>query len=204
MANKPISPTSVDEVVKVSHKVRLPPFCHKVIHGHTRLILTGCQLNVMTHGLETRSPRLPLGVDVLSAHATLTTGSEQVTVIQNNTDNWLEVDKGIPIARMVSANQILSVEGDISAPKPQERQPTLTEAERQVLLLEKLDLTGLEAWDPEEAVQARSLLKEYNDLFSWEKHKIGCTKAVKHKIVLRDPEAPPFKERFRRISPPQV
>ena len=56
VANKPISSTSVDEVVKVSHKVQLPPFSHKVIHGHTRLILTGCRLNVMTHGLKTRSP----------------------------------------------------------------------------------------------------------------------------------------------------
>ena len=152
---------------------------------------------MMTHGLETRSPWLPLGVDVLSAYGTLTTGSGRVAVvIRNNTDNWLEVDKGVPIARMVSANQMLSVEGEISAPKPQERQPTLTEVERQVLLLEKLNLTGLEAWAPEKAAQARSLLKEYNDLFSLEKHEIGRTKAVKHKIVLRDPEAPPFKERF--------
>ena len=106
------------------------------------------------------------------------------------------MDKGVPIARMVSANQMPSVEGEICAPKSQERQPALTEVERQVLLLEKLDLTGLEAWAPEEAAQAHSLLKEYNDLFSLEKHKISRTKAVKHKIVLRDPEAPPFKERF--------
>ena len=99
VTNKPISLTSVDKVVKVSHKIRLPLFGHKVIHGHTRLILTGCRLNVMTHGLETRSPWLPLGVDILSAYATLTTGSGQVTVvIRNNTDNWLEVDKGVPIA----------------------------------------------------------------------------------------------------------
>ena len=47
-------------------------------------------------------------------------------------------------------------------------------------------------------------MKEYNDLFSLEKHKICRTKAVKHKIVLQDPEAPPFKERFWRIPPPQV
>ena len=105
---------------------------------------------------------------------------------------------------MVSANQMPSVEGEISAPKPQERQPALTEVEQQVLLLEKLDLTGPEAWAPEEAAQACSLLKEYNDLFSLEKYEIGRTKAVKHKIVLQDPEALSFKEHFRRIPPPQV
>ena len=56
VANKPISLNSVDEVVKVSKKFQVPSFCHKVIHGRTRLVLTGCRLNVMTHGLETRSP----------------------------------------------------------------------------------------------------------------------------------------------------
>ena len=103
VANKPISPNSVDEVVKVSKKFQVPPFGHKVIHGHTRLVLTGCRLNVMTHGLETRSPRLPLGVDILSTYATLATGSGHVAVVlRNNTDNWVEVDKGTPITRMVS------------------------------------------------------------------------------------------------------
>ena len=75
VANKPISLNSVDEVVKVSKKFQVPLFGHKVIHGHTRLVLTGCRLNVMTHGLEMRSPRLPLGIDILSTYATLATGS---------------------------------------------------------------------------------------------------------------------------------
>ena len=94
VANKPISLNSVDEVVKVSKKFQVPPFGHKVIHGHTRLVLTGCRLNVMTHGLETRSPRLPLGIDILSTYATLATGSGSVAVVlQNNTDNWVEMSE---------------------------------------------------------------------------------------------------------------
>ena len=195
VANKPITPNSVDEVVKVSKKFQVPPFGHKVIHGRTHLILMGCRLNVMTHGLETRSPRLPLGVDVLSTYAMLATGSGRVAVVlRNNTDNWVEVDQGTPIARMVSANQMPSAEGIVGASKPQEAPPPLTEAERHVLLMEKLDLEGLEIWPEEEATQARSLLKEYHDLFSLEKHEIGKTKVVTHKIVLRDPDAPPFKE----------
>ena len=159
----------------------------------------------MTHSLEIKSPRLPLGVDVLSTYATLTTGSGRVVVVLwNNTDNWLEVDKGVPIARMVLANQMPSIEGEVGTTKPQEKPPTLTEAEWQALLMEKLDLMGLEAWPSEEAAQDRSLLKEYHDLFSLEKHEIGHTKAVKHKIILRDPEVPPFKEHFQRIPSPQV
>ena len=205
VANKPISINSVDEVVKVSKRFQVPPFGHKVIHGHTRLVLTGCRLNVMTHGLETRSPRLPLGIDILSTYATLATGSGRVAVVLwNNTDNWVEVDKGTPIARMVPANQMPSIDGMVSVSKPQESLPALTKAERHALLMEKLDLEGLETWPEEEAARAHSLLKEYHDLFSLEKHEIGQTKAVTHKIVLRDPDTPPFKERFQSIPPPQV
>ena len=104
---------------------------------------------------------------------------------------------------MVAANEIPKVTNLFSAQEPKE-QPTLTEAERQDLLLEKLDLTGLEAWPEDQAERVRSLLKEYHDIFSLEKHDVGHTKAAKHKIVLKDPDTPPFKERFRRISPLQL
>ena len=144
-------------------------------------------------------------MDILSAYTTLTTGER---ASRSGHPKQYQQLVGGGQRRPNSQNGLGQPDAicrrDISAPKPQERQPALTEVERQVLLLEKLDLTGLEAWAPKEAAQARSLLKEYNDLFSLEKHEIGHTKAVKHKIVLRDPEAPPFKERFRRILPPQV
>ena len=117
--------------------------------------------------------------------------------------NWLEIKKGIPITWMVAANEIPKVTNLLSAEEPKE-QPSLTEAERQDLLLEKLDLTGLEAWPEDQAEKAHSLLKEYHDIFSLEKHDVGHTKAAKHKIVLKNPNTPPFKERFRRIPPPQL
>ena len=41
-------------------------------------------------------------------------------------------------------------------------------------------------------------------MFSLEKNKIGHTKAAEHIIELKDPDAAPFKEWFRRILPPQV
>ena len=80
MANKPISLSSVDEVVRVSDKCEVPPFGHKVIHGKVDLTLFGCIMNVMTHGLERRSPRLPLGIEVQTTYATLDAGSSRVTV----------------------------------------------------------------------------------------------------------------------------
>ena len=123
--------------------------------------------------------------------------------MRNNTWDWLEIKKGVPIARMVATNEVPKVT-NIFSTKPTKEQSTLTEMERQDLLLEKLDLSGLEAWPQEEAEQARSLLKEYHDIFSLDKRNMGHTNAKKHKIVLKDPNTPPFKERFRRIPPPQL
>ena len=88
VANKPITPLDVDEVVRVASKCTVPPFGHKVIHGKVNLVLHGCRLNVMTHGLEKRSPSLPLGIDVQTAYATLANGSHRVPVIlRNNTQD---------------------------------------------------------------------------------------------------------------------
>ena len=204
VANKPIAPLDVNEIVRVASKCTVPPFGHKVIHGRVNLVLRGCKLNVMTQGLEKRSPSLPLGIDVQTAYSTLANGSHRVSVIlRNNTQDWLEIKKGVPIVRMVTANAIPRVTHVLLAGGPCEPS-TLTEAERQELLLKKLDLTGLEAWPTEQAEKARSLLKEYHNIFSLEKHDTGHTKAAKHKIILKDPHTPPFKERFCRIPLPQL
>ena len=78
----------------------------------------------MTHWLEKRSPLLPLGIDVQSAYAMLSTGSNRVVVVlRNNTCDWIEIGKGILVTRMVP--QVIDT---ISAEKPKE-QPTLMEAE---------------------------------------------------------------------------
>ena len=124
-------------------------------------------------------------------------------MLRNNTRDWLEIKKGVPVARMVTTNEVPKVTNLFSTEQTKE-QPTLTEMERQDLLLEKLDLSGLEAWPQEQAEQAHRLLKEYHDIFSLEKHDMGHTNATKHKIVLKDPDAPPFKEQFCRIPPPQL
>ena len=109
----------------------------------------------------------------------------------------------MPVTRMVAASQVPWVIDTISTERPKE-QPTLTEAKRQVLLLDKLDLSGLEAWPMEQAEKAHGLLWEYHDIFSLEKLDMGHTNVTKHKIVLKDLDTPPFKEQFHRIPPPQL
>ena len=204
VANKSVTPLSVDEVVRVSHKCKVLPFSHKVIQGSVGLVLQGYRMNVMTHGLEKRSPLLPLRIDIQSVYAMLAMGSNRVTVVMRNTTrDWIESGKGTPVARMVAANQVPRVIDTISAERPKE-QPTLMEAEQQVLLLDKLDLSGLEAWPKEQAEETHSLLQEYHDIFSLEKHDMGHTNVTKHKIVLKDLDTPPFKECFYWIPPPQL
>ena len=109
----------------------------------------------------------------------------------------------MPVAHMVTANEVPKVTNLFSTEQKKE-QPTLSETERQDLLLEKLDLSGLEAWPQEQAEQAHSLLKEYHDIFSLEKCDMGHTHATEHKIVLKDPDTPPFKEHFHRIPLAQL
>ena len=126
-----------------------------------------------------------------------------MVVLRNNTRDWLEIKKGMPITWMVAANEVPKVTNLFSIEQTKE-QSTLTEAERQDLLLEKLDLSGLEAWPEDQAGKAHSLLKEYHDIFSSEKCDMGHTNATKHKIVLKDPDTLLFKERFCRIPPSQL
>ena len=157
IANKPIAPLHVDEVVRVASKCTVPPFGHKAIHGKVNLVLHGYKMSVMTHGLEKWSSSPPLGIDVQTVHATLADGSNRITVVlRNNTRDWLEIKKGMSIAWMVAANEVPKITNLFSAEQTKE-QSTLTETERQDLLLEKLDLSGLEAWPQEQAEQARSL-----------------------------------------------
>ena len=119
VANKPIAPLNVDEVVRVASKCTVPLFGHKFIHSKVNLVLHGCRLNVMTHGLEKRSPSLPLGIDVQTAYATLANGSHRVLVIlRNNSQDCLKIKKGMPMARMVTANAIPKVTHILPAKKP--------------------------------------------------------------------------------------
>ena len=196
VANKTLSPTELKEIVRTSDKVQAPPFRHKIIHGKTSLILQGYKMNIMTHGLEKRSPQLPLGIEVLYSYATLTTGSDRIVVsLQNTTEDWVLIDKGVPIARMEAANLVPPVTADFITSKPQTQK--LSEEERQKALMKKLDLSGLAGWDTDLTTKAKNLLMEYHDLFSLEKSEIGQTKMVKHTIMLKDPDTAPFKVRFR-------
>ena len=77
-------------------------------------------MNIMTHGLEKRLPQLPLGIEVLYSYATLMTGSDRIAVsLRNTTEDWVLINKGVPIARMEAANLVPPVTPDFITSKPQ-------------------------------------------------------------------------------------
>ena len=70
------------------------------------------------------------------------------------------------------------------------------------MLLQQLDLSGLEGWSEANQVTDLALLPEYNDIFSLEPRALGCTYLEKHEIRVVDDK--PFKEQFWRIPPTMV
>ena len=73
--------------------------------------------------------------------------------------------------------------------------------EKEKLLFEKINLSGIKDWDPEDQRQTRELFKEYGQLFALDDLDLGHTSVVKHGIKLND--YTPLKERYRWIPPHQ-
>ena len=76
--------------------------------------------------------------------------------------------------------------------------PELT-PEREELLFSKIDLTGVQSWDPALTKEARQLFREFAHIFALESTDMGHTSMVKHRIRLDN--YTPFKERYCRIPP---
>ena len=74
--------------------------------------------------------------------------------------------------------------------------------EQQKKLNSKLDLMGIENGVQKIKRAVDELFRGYGRLFALEKHDLGHTTIVKHKIRLND--YTPFKERYRRVPSPFV
>ena len=120
----------------------------------------------------------------------------------NVSESPIYLKKGVLVTHLVPTTPIppstpaLVLEGATALEADAE---PLSMVERQVKLLEKLDLSGLKNWAPRNAEAAEQLVLSYHDVFALEKNELGCTSTVEHEICIIDSE--PFKERFRRIPP---
>ena len=66
-------------------------------------------------------------------------------------------------------------------------------------ILQKLNLSGMEEWEPPLQQAAPDLIHEFACIFSLDDLDLGKTSIVKHSIKVNDPV--PFKEQYRCIPP---
>ena len=67
--------------------------------------------------------------------------------------------------------------------------------EKEKLLFEKIDLSGITNWEQEKQRQVWELFREYGQLLALDDLNLGHTSVVKHEIKLKD--YTPVKERYR-------
>ena len=198
----------VDEIVKAKSRVVVPPGTNRMVRCKADLVLLGASIYVVTEHLKKDDPHLQPGLHVRPCLTDYRSGSQSIQVeVYNTTDRALVIDKNMPVARMYTADAVperVMMTGTLEAldeqevPEPRPTPPSkLTTEERREKVLELLDLSGLDEWDPAASARARDLLSEFHDIFSLDKGEIGCTDLVEHEIELTDET--PFKERPRSL-----
>ena len=150
-------------------------------------------------------PCLPHGLCVASTYTEMTIGSKCVAiVIKNQMAALITIGKDIKITQVVAVNRAPPVEVNPGAlEKLDEIQgiqwTQMTIEWRKEMLLQQLDLSGLEGWSGANHMSAHALLIENHDVFSLEHGELGCRSLTKPVIWVVNDE--PFKERFQRIPP---
>ena len=124
--------------------------------------------------------------------------------LYNTKHHPIVLSKGTVVARMVTANEVPGTVvadgtvGTLQTPRwTEEGHAGLSVEERRKVLLEMLELSGLESWTEENKYKALNVLAEYHNIFALEDGEMGCTEAAEHKIKVTDPR--PFKEGLRNI-----
>ena len=201
--------TDLNEAVKTMKWEEIEAFSSKIVHGYIKMVLLGNNMYVMTQAPEKgKEPCLPHGLSMANTFTEIITGSRHVAVvIKNQTAVPIIISKGIKVTWVVPAQSLPPVEvmpGTLEKlDKMQGIQWTkMSIGQRKEMLLQQLDLSGLEGWFGANCASAYALLTEYHDIFLLEPGELGCTSLVKHEIGVVDDE--PFKERFQRIPPPMV
>ena len=135
-------------------------------------------------------------------------GSQKVTVmLRNVTNDAITLKKGKIVAELSAANLIPNkvaprfMEDRKGTKLVKSGQLQVRKEKRVVKLMEKLDLSGMEAWTEECKKEAEQTMRDYEDIFALEPLELGRTNLVKNSIKVNNPI--PFKERYRRIPPHQ-
>ena len=87
-------------------------FSSQIVHGHTKTVLWGNGMYVMTQAPEkVEEPWLPYGLCMANTYTEMTTGSKCVAiVIKNQIPMQITIGKGVKITWVVAANRVPPVE----------------------------------------------------------------------------------------------
>ena len=201
-------PGEYDQVVTTKDTKTIDAFSSCVIRAKTGTVSTGEGINVMTQALHAEDSSLPQGLTVQNAYTELHSGSKNVTVVVRISTTYSQtLRRKTPVARAMAVTQVLEPpKWTTMTEAPDGAQglemPKLTVKQKQEKLFEELDFSGLEFWPPELVESTQSLLAEYQDIFSLEPSKLGCTHLTEH--VIKVTNNTPFKEQFRQIPLPLV
>ena len=87
-------------------------FSSKIVHGHTKTVLVGNYMYVMTQAPgKGEEPSLPHGLSMANTYTEITTRSRCVAVVMNNqTATPVIISKGVKVAWVVAVNSVPPVE----------------------------------------------------------------------------------------------
>ena len=153
-------------------------------------------------------PYLPHGLSVVNTYTKVISGSKQVVVVMKNLmATPITITKGIKATQVMVANMVPPVElASRTLEELDEVQgiqwTRISVERRKEVLLQQLDLSGLDGWTEANQVATHALLADYHDIFSLDPGELGCTNLAKHEIRIVDDE--PLKEQFWSIPAPLV
>ena len=202
MLHQTVDLTVLKEVVKMTKKEEIDAFSSKIIHSQMKTMLLGNNMHVMTQSLKGGDrPHLPYSLSVVNTYTEVISRSKQVVVIMKN---WvgvlMTIAKGLKAIQVVAMNVVPLVELALGTleelDEVQGIQGTKVSVERRKeVLLQQVDLSGLDGWSEANQVVTHTLLAGYHDIYLLEPGELHCTDLAKHEIRVYDDK--PFKSSFK-------
>ena len=162
------------------------------------MVLMGTRMNMITKPLHYDDKALPQGLHVRPSYGIYNCGSRKTDVqLYNTKDHPIILKKGMPVARMVAANEVpqtVVTDGTVGALRTHR---WAKEGRTGLSIEERRKVSDLKSWTEENKEKALNLLTEYHDIFTLEDGEMGCTAAAEFKIEVTNPR--PFKERPQNI-----
>ena len=146
-------PSDYNEIVTTKDAKTTDAFSSHVIHTKRRTAHMGKGINVMTQALCADDGSLPQGLMVQNTHTELHSGSKNIAVVVRNSAAYPQtLRKKTPVVRAVTVTRVpeLPVQiglTEVSVGDHGHQMPKLTVKQRQEMLFEELDLSGLESWN---------------------------------------------------------